>query len=131
MLAQTRFVAVTADADQTQAVTEPRTVDADPLSFESWLRREDAARRVQHRRIRHEEAAKGNPHHNIVCRYWIDGKCAMGARCFYEHRYRERLLPLCQFIQSACPDGDGCMFRHFYLPGEARQRPRHDPRRAV
>jgi len=101
------------------------------FDFEFWAARREAAARYQQGAIWLEERAKGHPQLQVVCRYWLDGQCSAGPRCFYRHVYLESMLPLCVFLETGCPDGLACNFRHYYRPGEHKNRPRRvDPQRA-
>ena len=101
------------------------------FGFEFWQRRQDDARAYQAAAVCLEERQKGSPAYPVVCRFWLEGQCSAGARCFYKHVYDQDMLPLCVYIdQPRCSEGAFCKFRHYYLPGEARgKQVRQDPLR--
>ncbi len=87
--------------------------------FEFWQARKDVATSYVLAATSLEERLKGNPKYDVVCRFWLDGMCSAGARCFYKHVYEEDRLPLCVYIgMPRCSEGVFCKFRHYYLPGE-------------
>ena len=105
-------------------------MDGLSYEFEFWVERDEAARDLQRRVVRAEERAKGHPQYPVVCRYWLDGNCSAGDRCFFLHSYNLDKIPLCAFMQmQRCPEGAMCKFRHYLHPHELRAKPRQDPQR--
>lgn len=101
------------------------------FEFEFWANREANAVLFQRAIVRAEERAKGRPEYPVVCRYWLDGTCSAGDRCFYMHVYDCDKIPLCAFIKAhRCPEGVACKFRHYYHNHELASKPRVDPKRA-
>ena len=82
---------------------------------EFWSRRLDRTRR---RRLRALKCTKGTNAYDVVCRYWLSSKCAMGDTCPFLHMYIPEKIPLCAYIDARCASGDACLFRHYYNPGE-------------
>jgi hypothetical protein len=100
----------------------------------AWMSRRWVVARTAHlNRIEAEETARGNPKHNMVCMYWLKGRCRAGDLCRFLHVMNHSKLRLCQyFIEGGrCPEGSECLFRHFYLPHEPVRGPRVDPHRAI
>jgi hypothetical protein len=97
--------------------------------FEFWQARQDVSLAYANAAIALEERAKGNPKYDVVCRFWLDGMCSAGERCFYKHVYIEDKMPLCVYIgMPRCSEGVFCKFRHYYLPGEEKStNGRQDP----
>ena len=104
-----------------------------PLSFEFefWAERDAAALALQRRIVRAEERAKGHPEYQVVCRYWLDGICSAGDRCYFLHSYNLDKIPVCAFMETQrCPEGAMCKFRHYYHAHELRGKSRQDPQRS-
>jgi hypothetical protein len=98
--------------------------------WQFWMDRDNSMTLFQKAITRAEERAKGHPQYQVVCRYWLDGTCSAGDRCFYLHVYDLDRVPLCAFIsQPRCPEGVDCKFRHYLHPHEVHSKPRADPRR--
>jgi hypothetical protein len=93
----------------------------------SWHVRREACARAVYRTAMTSRYVK----HQVVCRYWVGNRCMSGSRCAFLHEYKLDKFPLCAYIETVCPDGEACMFRHTYLPGERRQLPRYDPSRRI
>ena len=47
----------------------------------------------------------------IVCKYWMEGRCARDVECEFMHEYDEDSVPLCQFGR-ACNRLKKCKFKH-------------------
>ena len=83
-----------------------------------WLRRLDRIQRRRLRATRKEKESKGGVSYDVVCRYWLAAKCAMGEACPFLHKYMPDKIPLCAYIDAKCASGASCLFRHYYNVGE-------------
>ena len=108
--------------------------DDDPYDDTAWMHRRWAVgRQAFLAAIEAEESARGRPKRDMVCMYWLMGRCRAGDLCRYLHVQNKNKLRLCQYFVEGgkCPEGDDCLFRHFYLDGEHVRGPRVDPHRAI
>ena len=101
---------------------------------DAWMsRRWSVARAAYLGGIEADQVALGHPKRDMVCMYWLKGRCRADDYCRFSHVYNHNKLRLCQyFIEGGrCPEGSVCIFRHHYLPGEHVRAPRVDPHRAI
>lgn len=51
---------------------------------------------------------------NMVCRYWIKGRCGAGSTCKFLHRMMPSKVELCALFKlgKCMKSADACNFRH-------------------
>jgi hypothetical protein len=97
------------------------------LDVDFWDRRVQRAVDAAAAAIDVEEAARGNRRRDLVCMYWLRGRCNAGPRCRFLHKYIPDKVELCQYIGTKCENGPDCVFRHYYLDNEMPVTHVHDP----
>ena len=90
--------------------------------FTFWMLRADRRKRRNMRLKKNALINKGILTYDVVCRYWLTGKCQLGDVCSFLHKYIPDKIPLCAYIDAKCLNGGSCVFRHDYNPGEKQYR---------
>lgn len=104
------------------------------LDFETsetafWEARKDAARKVFSERAAEVRKAMGIKTQQVVCMYWMKGRCTAEAQCRFLHENDPDKVKLCEFWdgKDGCTYPGPCIYRHYLVPGERPHAPRKDP----